>query len=98
SWSEKDLLQDGVTFDLRILQKPGQAGFLQVHDVVASSRSCSDVDHSSKDRRTIQRHLLCDHATQRKSENVAGVQAQAVEESTGVLCHTRHCFRHLARS
>src|SRR5215510_4142553 len=48
SWSEKDLLQDGVTFKAPIMQKLRQAKFLQVHDVLASSRSCSDKDHSSE--------------------------------------------------
>ena len=94
SRSEKDLLQHSIAFEARVLERLRQARFLQVHDVFTSSRSCSDKDQFPKNRRTVQSHLLSDHAAQRESENITSLEPQAIKKSKRVLGHTRHCLRH----
>jgi hypothetical protein len=49
----------------RIPEVPGQARFLEVHDVFSPSRSGADEDHPAKHRGAVLRHLLRDHPAER---------------------------------
>ena len=71
-----------------------QARFVQVHDVLSASWSRSDQDHPTKDRWSIQRYVLRDHAIQRESEDITVSQMQSINEGKGVVCHARHGHRH----
>src|SRR4030095_150351 len=48
SGSKEDLDQDGVPFEHRIPEVPGETGFFQVHDVLAASWSGARQDHPAK--------------------------------------------------
>ena len=49
-----------------------EARLFQVHDVLAATRSRTDEDHATNDRRSVLGHLLRDHTAEGEAENVAG--------------------------
>src|SRR6266699_27805 len=85
---EEDLLQDGKPAILRILEVLREARLLEMHDVLTAARSGAHEDHTTKDRRPVLGHLLGDHATERETENVAGLDSKSVEKGHGVFCHS----------
>ena len=98
SWpsARKDLWEDGIAPILRILEVLGETRFLEVHDVLAAARRRADEDHAMKDRRTVLRDLLGDHAAEGETEDVAPVEVEAVEKGHDVRRHSGHRLRHLA--
>jgi len=94
---KENLLQDRVSLKLGISEMFGEARLIEVHDVLAASRRRAHEDYSAKDRGTIQRHLLRDHAAEREAENVDGREAKPVQKGQGMLCHASDRIRHLAR-
>jgi hypothetical protein len=91
---KESLLQDCVALNIRIVEIAGQAGLLQVHNVLATTRRRPDQDHSPRHRRSIQHHLLRDHSAQRASEHVAAFDTEAVEKCERVPRHSGHGLRH----
>ena len=83
SWpsARKDLWEDGIAPILRILEVLGETRFLEVHDVLAAARRRADEDHAMKDRRTVLRDLLGDHAAEGETEDLALRQIEPVEKS-----------------
>ena len=62
-----------------------------------ATRGSAGQDQAPKDRRTLQHHVLGDHAAERKSEDIARSQAETIEEGGGMLRHARNGRRHGAR-
>jgi hypothetical protein len=58
---EEDFLQDRIALEFWVAQVSGQNGLVEMHDVLTATRRRADEHHSSKDVRSHQGHLLCDH-------------------------------------
>src|SRR5216683_7127940 len=59
---KKDLLQHGVSFEGRICEVLGDARLVEMHDVLTAPGRCPNENYSSKAQRSLERHLLGDHA------------------------------------
>src|SRR5262249_47313824 len=68
---EEDLLEHGIAAIPRILERLYEARFLEVHDVLAATRSRADEDHPTNDRRTVLRYLLGDHSAEGETKDIA---------------------------
>ena len=96
--AKKIFLQDGIAAIPRILEVLCEARFLEVHDVLSAARSRADEDHPPKDRRTVLRDLLGDHAAEGETEDVALRQTEPVEKSHDVRRPFRLSSQALRRS
>src|SRR6266513_175600 len=93
---EEDFLEHSIAGVPRILEVLCEARFLEVHDVLSAAGSRADEDHPPKDRRTVRRDLLRDHAAEGETEDVALRQTEPVEKSHDVRSHSGYCLKHLA--
>ena len=97
SQREENLLEDAVALVRWILEMCREPRLFEVHDVFTATRGSAGQDQAPKDRRTLQHHVLGDHAAERKSEDIARSQAETIEEGGGMLRHARNGRRHGAR-
>ena len=59
---------------------PGQARFLQVHDVFAAARPRPHENHPADNRWPFLGDLLSDHPAQRESQDVAAREAKSIQK------------------
>src|SRR5258708_2129016 len=73
-----------------------QVRTVHVHDVLAAFWAGADEHHLAYKRRSRERDLLRDHATQRETKQIHACEAERVEEGKRMRRHSLDRLRHLA--